>query len=252
MKITLLFLFIFFSHFAKTQDITSGCWLPLKRLEQVEKIKNDPCDSASAYPFKKIKFFSSKEVSLFGFNAGDPDVRKIVPQKEKYSWKVRDTIFNTLYPELVFGSKVSLRIKNDTLYIDLTKNGVSFSQKFVRKYGAINLTDYGETEVGNILLKGKYSNSRDDTIQIADNGKMKGSDGWNYVFYRFKYYAPGSCRIPEPIARGIVELTDSKGVKEDYFIKKTAGGIDFYKILKIDYWWSQAKKDFAFSLFHVR
>ena len=257
MKIILAFLCTGLATIAKSQDITSGYWLPLKRLEQVGKLKMDTCDSAISYPFKKIKILPGQQISLFGFNAADPSVCTISKQKEKGTWLVEDTILHTLYPDYVMGSKIILKINDDTLNVYLTKNGVTFFQKFIGKYGNVSLKDYRETEIGNILIEGKYVSSESGGIvQFMDNGKMdfhsKDEPGRHFISYRFKNYAPESCRFSDRVPRGIVELTDTKGKQKEYFIKRTDTGIDFYTIKKVNRWWDDALAELAFSLSHFK
>lgn len=246
-----------FLQVGKTQEITDGFWLPLKRLEHIRELREDNCDSAIAFPLKKIKFLSNKEVSLFGFNAADPSVCSITQQQDPHTWKVEDSILHTLYPQYVMGSKILLRLKKDTLYVYLSKNGVTFSQQFVRKYGNVKFTDYRETEVGNVYIKGIYLNeTNSDTIIFKDNGKMvirykKGTAGLNFTSYRFKYYAPGSCSVGESMARGVVEFSDAKGNKKEFFIKDSKTGIEVYKIIKMYRWWSDAEIEKVYSLSYL-
>jgi hypothetical protein len=107
------------------------------------------------------------------------------------------------------------------------------------------------------LLKGKYIGySGIDTIHFVDNGRVKvysnkQISGRNFVFYQFKNYASGSCKRGDVTPRGIVELTDVKGTKEKYFIKRTGTGIDFYNIKKMNNWWTEATIELAFSLTYL-
>lgn len=252
-KAILLLLLTYVHLFGQSQELEY--WLPQKRLEKLSISKIDKCDSVYNYPFRKVVFISANRVALFGFKGADPSLCKIIPLKQMGSWKVKDTIFHTLPPNIAMGSKVALKVWNDTLYVTLSKNDVFFTQKFIRGYRNIHFTDNKETEVGNILLSGRYLLNKGDTaIQFEDNGIIRAYSknirtNWNYNFYGFKHYAPGSCRGVDSLAIGIVEFSGN-GLRHNYFIKGTNKGIDFYEITKASsLWWNESLIEFSFSLF---
>ncbi len=250
MKIAFLLLVVSISFNMNSQTL-SGYWVPLKRIEQIEKFKIDRCDSLNEFPFKKIKFYSSRKVSLFGYDAPDPDMCSIV-RTGNGEWHVENLVLNTLYPEYAKGSKIILRIKNDTLTTSLTKNGNTFFQKFVRKYSGITFTNYWETEIGNLLVKGKYTiDGSGDTMQFFGNGKItvKSANGRkvkNFISFKFDQYSM-DCKT-ENTPRKIIKLTNFKSKTQLYFMRRTKKGFDFYKIKSMEDSWTVGQSEFGFSL----
>ena len=254
MRLFLLALFICFVCTGYTQDLSVGYWLPLKRLEQISKTRIDKCDSLTDYPFKGIRFYGNKKVSFYGFDAADPTQCVIVPLSQKRSWIVKDCFLNTLYPEFVEGSKVILKINNDTLYTDLSKGDVHFFQTFVSKYGGINLKSFWENGLGNLLIKGRFLiKGGVDTIECKVNGTIaihpvKRQHTWTYKTFSFVTYYQ-DCSYP---AERIIDLVNNQNKSEQFMVKITSGSIDFYQMKQRKNFLEEVKiTGLAFSLLRI-
>lgn len=239
------------------QGTTMGYWVPLKRLDHIATFNSDSCSEENEYPFKKIKFINERKVSLFGFYSADPFVYKISELGEKNTWQVQDSLIAALDSTLYKGSKITLKIKNDTLLVDVKKNGNILSQKFVRKYRNTWLKEYQESEIGNIFMSGKFILNKDsNVIEFLENGKIESrfkeeqGSWWSYSKYRFKNYSR-ECDSDHTPNR-IIELITEKNLKQLYLLKQRNQVLEFHKITKMKDQWSPAEYSFAFRLTRTR
>jgi hypothetical protein len=112
---------------------------------------------------------------LVNFHEMESECRFLLSPKGYEMWNVRNDSLLSKYADVEVVSPTSIKIKNE-LFV---------------KVDIVELAHLEYLVAEGVLFKGNYTNSKNQEIELMDNGDIKGLNGVNYYQIKADYIGPG-------------------------------------------------------------